>query len=285
MKTLTFAIALLSLLAWSLPAGAYQKTIPVKGKADITVGTKSGDVKIVGWDRNEVKVEADDDIDKSVLVDGDAIRIGADEDGKIVRHITADMTVHVPAGSGVNAITISGDLSLADASGRFKVKTVSGDVSVRACSGHLTLSSTSGDIRLEDLNDDLSFVAVSGDVVGSNIKGKLLEGKTVSGSITLNNIEAGQVRLKTVSGEVTISGKFAADGSVKIKTLSGDIRLRIPADSGFDVSARSRSGDVGSDFAMKVQEAGEHHLEARAGSGGTQLDIGSFSGDIGIKKQ
>ena len=285
MKTLTSMIALLCLLAWSASAGAYQRTIPVKGNADVTVGTKSGDVKIIGWDQKEVKVEADDDIGKSILVDGDAIRIGVDENGKIVRHITANMTVHVPAGIGLDAVTISGDLSLADASGRFKIKTVSGDVSVRACSGHLTLSSTSGDIRLEDLNDDLSFVGVSGDVVGSNIKGKILEGKTVSGSITLSNIEAGQVRLKTVSGEVTLSGKFAADGSVKVKTLSGDIILRMPTDAGFDVSARSRSGDVSSDFEMKVQESGEHQLEARAGPGGTQLDIGSFSGDIRIRKQ
>jgi len=285
MKTLLSTFTLLSLLAMSTSAGAYQKSIPVEGQADVSVGTKSGDVKIIGWDKNEVKVEADDDIGKSILVDGDAIRIGVDENGKIVRHITADITVHVPAGISLDAFTISGDLSLADASGRFKVKTVSGDVGVRACSGHLTLSSTSGDIKLADLKDDLSFVAVSGDVVGSNIKGKLLEGKTVSGDITLKNVDAGQVRIKTVSGEVSMGGKFAADGSVKIKTLSGNIDIHLPADSGFDVSARSRSGDVGSDFEMKVQEAGEHHLEARAGSGGTQLDIGSFSGDITIKKQ
>jgi len=285
MKKLLSMFTLLSLLAWSPLAGAYQKNIPVKGKADITVGTKSGDVKIIGWNKNEVKVEADDDIGKSVMVDGDAIRIGADEDGKIVRHITADITVHLPAGSSLNAVTISGDLSVSDASGRFKLKTVSGDVSVRACSGSLSLNSTSGDIKLSDLKDDLSFVGVSGDVVGSNIKGKILEGKTVSGSITLKNIDASQVRLKTVSGEVAISGKFAPDGSVKVKTLSGDIDLRMPTDAGFDVSARSRSGDVGTDFEMKVQESGEHQLEARAGSGGTLIDVGSFSGEIRIKKQ
>jgi DUF4097 and DUF4098 domain-containing protein YvlB len=285
MKKLLSTFTLLSVLAWSSLAGAYQKTIPVKGKADITVGTKSGDVKINGWDKNEVKVEADDDIGKYVLVDGDTIRIGVNEDGKIVRHITADIAVHVPAGSSINAVTISGDVSVADAAGRFRLKSVSGDVSVQACSGSLSLNSTSGDIKLSDLEDDLSFVAVSGDVVGGNIKGKLLEGKTVSGDITLKNVDASQLRLKTVSGEVSVGGKFAADGSVKIKTLSGNVDIRIPADTGFDVSARSRSGDVGSDFEMKVQESGEHQLEARAGRGGTQLDIGSFSGDIRIKKQ
>ena len=144
MRTLLTTIPLIGLLAWSPLAGAFEKTIPVKGKADVTVGTKSGDVKIVGWNKSEVKVEADDDIGKFVLVDGDTIRIGANEDGKIVRHITADMTVYVPAGSSVNAITISGDLSLEKASGRFKVKTISGDLSVRTCSGHLSANSTSG---------------------------------------------------------------------------------------------------------------------------------------------
>ena len=285
MKTLMSAIAMLCLLAWSLPAGAFEKTIPTKGKADVTVGTKSGDVKIIGWDKNEVKVEADDDIGKSVVVDGDTIRIGADENGKITRSISADMTVHVPAGSGVNAITISGDLSVEKASGRFKVKTISGDISVRACTGNLSVNSTSGDIKLEGLNDDLSFVGVSGDVMGSNIKGRLLEGKTVSGSITLTNLEAAQVRLKTVSGEVTLAGKFAADGSVKVKTLSGDVGIRMPADAGFDVSARSRSGSVSSQFDMKVQESSSSRLEAKAGPGGTQIDLGSFSGNIKIRKQ
>jgi DUF4097 and DUF4098 domain-containing protein YvlB len=285
MKTLKTAIVLLGLLAWSPFAGAYQKSIPVKGKVDVTVGTKSGDVKIVGWDRQKVKVEAEDDIGKYILVDGDAIRIGADADGKITRNISANMTVHVPAGSGVNAITISGDLSLENASGRLKVKTVSGDVKVLACSGHLSLTATSGDIRLENLKDDLSFKTVSGDVVGSNLQGRLLEGKTVSGSITLKNVDAGQVRLKTVSGDITLQGKFAADGSVKISTLSGETSLTLPPEAGFDVSARSRTGSVESDFELKVEESGEHQLEAKAGSGGTDIDLNSFSGDIQIKKQ
>jgi DUF4097 and DUF4098 domain-containing protein YvlB len=138
---------------------------------------------------------------------------------------------------------------------------------------------------LSELEDDLSFVSVSGDVVGSNIKGRLLEGKTVSGDITLKNIEASQLRLKTVSGEVTAGGKFAADGSVKIKTLSGGIDLILPSDAGFEVSARSRSGSVSSTFDMKVQESSDSRLEAKAGSGGTQIDIGSFSGNIRIRKK
>jgi DUF4097 and DUF4098 domain-containing protein YvlB len=285
MKTLMSTFTMLCLLAWPALAGAFQKTIPVTGKADITVGTKSGDVKIVGWKKNQVKVEADDDIDKSILVDGDTIRIGANEDGKITRHISADMIVHVPAGSSLNVIAISGDLSVQNASGRFKLKTISGDVSVRACSGHLSVNSTSGDIKLENLNDDLSFVGVSGDVVGSKIKGRLLEGKTVSGDITLKNIEASQLRLKTVSGEVTVGAKFAADGSVKIKTLSGGIDLLLPPDAGFDVSARSRSGSVRSEFDMKSQESSASRLEAKTGPGGTQIDLASFSGSIEIKKQ
>ncbi len=285
MKTLRTAITLVVLLAWASPAGAYQKSIPVKGKADVTIGTRTGDVKIIGWTKPEVKVEADDDIGKYVFVDGDAIRIGADEDGKIIRHISADLTVHVPVGTSVDVVSVSGDLSIEKISGRLKVRTVSGEVDVQGCSGHLSLTATSGDIRLQDLKDDLAFKNVSGDVVGSNISGKLLEGKTVSGTITLTNIDAGQVRLKSVSGDVTLKGKFAADGSVKISTLSGDISLVFPPKAGFDVSARSRSGDVSSDFDMKVGEGGEHRLEAKAGSGGTAIDLNSFSGDIRIKKQ
>jgi DUF4097 and DUF4098 domain-containing protein YvlB len=285
MKGLQTVIALTGLLAWSPLAGAYQKSIPVKGKADVTIGTRTGDVKIVGWGKQEVKVEAEEDIGKYVQVDGDAVRIGADEDGKIVRHINEDVTVHVPAGTSVDVVSVSGDLSIEKVSGRFKVRTVSGEVDVHGCSGHLSLTATSGDIRIQDLKDDLSLKTVSGEVVGSNISGKLLEGKTVSGSITLTKVDAGQVRLKTVSGEVTLDGKFAADGSVKISTLSGDISLVFPQKAGFDVSARSRSGDVSSDFDLKVEESGEHRLEAKAGSGGTDIDLNSFSGDIRIKKQ
>jgi DUF4097 and DUF4098 domain-containing protein YvlB len=285
MKTLQTAIALLGLLTWSSLAGAYQKNIPVKGKADLSIGTKSGCVKIVGWDKNEVKVEAEDDIESYVLVDGDNIRIGVDENGKIVRHISADTILHVPAGSSVGAVSISGDVSLINVSGRFKVKTVSGDAKVQSCSGHLSLTATSGDVRLENLEGDLSFKGVSGDVVGRNIRGRLLEVKTVSGSITLTKVDAGQVRLKTVSGDVTLSGKFSADGSVKISTLSGDTSLVLPKEAGFDVSARSRSGGVRSEFELKVRESSDNRLEAKAGSGGTDIDISSFSGGIRIKKQ
>ena len=285
MRTLTTAIPLLCLLAWSPVAGAYQKSILVKGQAEVAVGTKSGDVKIVGWDKNEVKVEAEDDIGSHILVDGDNIKIGADEDGKIVRRINADVTLHVPAGSSVSVISISGDVSFKNVSGRFKVKTISGDVKVQSCSGHFSLTAISGDIRLEDLKDDLSFKCISGDVVGNNIRGRLLEGKTVSGSITLENVDAGQVRLKTVSGDVTLGGKFAADGSVKAATLSGDVSLRLPADAGFDISARSRSGGVSSEFELKVREASSSRLEAKAGPGGTAIDIASFSGNIRINKQ
>jgi DUF4097 and DUF4098 domain-containing protein YvlB len=281
MKT-TWIIPLAIVVLWStgVSAEGFAKTIPSSAKADVSVSTRSGDIRVTGWERNEVKVESDDDVDRFIKVDGDEIQVGSKGDG-----IDEDLVVHVPGGARLSVHSISGDLKIDGVGGKLKLHTVSGEIIAGNCKGPMTIKAVSGDVELHQVGDDLEVKGVSGNVTAKSVQANMLEVKTVSGEIDLRSVKASQVRLKTVSGNIVLQGSLSSEGSLKASTFSGDASIILPADANFALSAKSRSGSVRSDFDLKVSEKSDSRIEGKAGSGGVDITLSSFSGDLRLKKE
>ncbi|MBW1811186.1 MAG: DUF4097 family beta strand repeat protein [Deltaproteobacteria bacterium] len=265
-------------------AGEFVKTIPIKDKAELTIFMRAGDVKVVGWDKNQVKIESEKDLTPGLQVNGDKVRINSKMDKGRSGGQDADTTLHVPKSTRLTVTVISGNLEIENISDRAKATSVSGDIKIRSCSGLLAVKAVSGDVELIGIKKDIAVQTVSGDLKGRDIKGDLIEIQTVSGEVFLNNLEASQVRLKTVSGDLKIQGAFPAESSIKISTVSGDATLYLKPTAGFDVSLATRSGDFHSEFNLSEREGSQQKLNAKVGSGGTEITMTSLSGDLNIKK-
>lgn len=127
--------------------------------------------------------------------------------------------------------------------------TVSGDVSVTGAEGHVRASSVSGDVRLESPN-------------------------------------ATSVRASSVSGDVEVRlHRLDGTGSIDVTSVSGDVELFLPKGLDADISMRSVSGSMESDFPLQLNgSVSRNRLEARIGRGGRSLDVHTVSGDVRLRE-
>jgi DUF4097 and DUF4098 domain-containing protein YvlB len=281
-RTISLCGALWMLLATG--AEAAQKTVPVTGVVSVSVILRSSALTVIPWDRAEVEVRSEGDRLPPIEQSGEVVRIGLlPERGSGGSVPEDDLELRLPAAARLELKTISGDVRVEGLSGRAKITTVSGDVTVNGCTGGCAIKTVSGDVRLKGLDGGVVVEGVSGDVTGSGLRGPSLEIKSVSGDLSLEGVAAREVQLSTHSGEVRAAAAFPTDAVVRVSSFSGDISLALPRDAGFTLSAKSRSGSVGSDIPLQVSEQEEDNLQGRAGSGGADITLSTFSGDARLR--
>lgn len=114
--------------------------------------------------------------------------------------------------------------------GRVECKSVSGDVKTERIGLEapldITVESVSGDVSLTQASGNIALKAVSGDVKTSGIKTSRLQAQTVSGDVGLHLTEAfsGTMQVNTVSGDVEIALVDGSNVRASLGTTSGEIR-------------------------------------------------------------
>lgn len=200
-------------------------------------------------------------------------------------------TVAVPAGTRVQANSISGDISVRDITGDLALETISGDVRVSGA-GRLTKAKTaSGDVEIADTSIDgaLDSGSISGNVVLRNVKVERLDIGSVSGDVILENVQSSRIDAQSLSGNVRLSGPLTRRGRYDLGSHSGNIRVVVSGDTGFEVDATSFSGTIRSDLDLKsVTTEGRaqrrRSLHGVFGDGSAVLDLTTFSGNIIISR-
>lgn len=137
---------------------------------------------------------------------------------------SARLTLTVPADAKVTINTVSAEALIGG---------VEGDVTVNTVSGAVSLSRLSGRVDVNTVNSSIDAAGLSGE----------LRSKSVSGRLTVDESALRLAKLGTVSGPLILD-LVGSSSVVTATTISGDITIRIPAGSGYDVSAGSQSGHV-----------------------------------------
>jgi DUF4097 and DUF4098 domain-containing protein YvlB len=292
MKTKLISILWISLgvVLWNTTSMAWaeecNKTIEIKDKADVTIEMRSSDVEVVGWEKNIIKVQASCEVINGIEAKGDTIRISyKTKMDDFIYHGSEEVLVYLPKNTRVMLTTISGKQKIKQVEDRVKLNTISGDVDVSDVSGSLSIKAVSADVELNGSKRGLMVETVSGDIEANKVSGTLVEVQTVSGDVVFDRLQAEQVRIKTVSGEMKINGAFPENGKVVIKSVSGDANLVLLENAGFEVSLKTHSGDLSSDFALSSQQESRKHKSGKFGSGGVEISMKSLSGDLRISKK
>jgi hypothetical protein len=146
----------------------------------------------------------------------------------------------------------------------------------------------------------LAASTVSGDVHATDLRGAV-RASSVSGDVDVS--ADGPVKATSVSGDVAATvRRLGGEGGVKLSTVSGDVTLRLPAGADADLSARTLSGRIESDFPVRLGSMDEgrnddrdggfvrvnvrigHEARARLGRGGPEIKINTVSGDITLRQ-
>jgi DUF4097 and DUF4098 domain-containing protein YvlB len=300
------------LLVFSLAAAKekyeekFDKTVALAKDGKVDISNISGDITVLSWSQDQVKIEALKISEASSLEkakeNAAKVTIEVVPEGSLLRietkypksdkfwggdsvNVSVNYKLWIPEKAALKATNISGDISAEAIGGAVALKAVSGDIHLTKAAGGADCNTVSGDVTVAEVTGSAFLKSVSGDVKASGVKGSV-EAESVSGDIGLTEVsEASTVRVKALSGEVLYRGGVSKQGNYSLKSHSGTVTLYIPADSAFDLEAETFSGEIQSDFEIKVMgKVSPKELSGSVNGGGAVLKVSSFSGDIKLKK-
>ncbi|MDT8069575.1 MAG: DUF4097 family beta strand repeat-containing protein [Terriglobia bacterium] len=175
------------------------------------------------------------------------------------------------------------DLIIHSSAGPISVEKVRGDVSA------------DGDLANIDVHDvgggHVHLRTLKGNITATNIIDGHVEISSVSGPVTLKNVSGPNVEVNTTNGVITYTGMFSDNGDYEFTTHSGDINVSLPANASVDVAARSVTGKVENDFPFHPKQhvpfpvTSGRAFAGTSNSGGSSVQLRSYSGTIRVKKQ
>lgn len=254
----------------------FEKTVRIGRTGHLELMNFSGDVEIAGGSGDDAKITATK-----------------------VTHSTSEATGRAALSAMVIEVTErpgSVSISAQPTRGRSSSVEVNYVISVPAGTT-LDLKSYSGDVTLRNLAGDVRLKSYSGDVVVRDSKPTDLDIDSTSGDINLEQVEGDRVRVNSLSGDVVFKGKLSKTGRYELRTTSGDVQVITDGGASFEVEAGTFSGDVSSDFPLKLggnfgtslagggKGTRRGTIHGIANDGGAMLSLHSLSGDILITKR
>jgi len=167
-----------------------QQTVPVSPNTKVLVQEVRGDLRVAGWDRNELMVKTDGS-DLDLVTGADSLTISCDE----------DVILYLPRAT------------------RLQVENVHGDASLQALTGPVTLGTISGDLTMKDLGP-VTLGTVSGDASLRNIG--TLNAENISGDFALRGGH-GVCAVADIGGDASIRD---IDGVLTIEQVGSDLYVR-----------------------------------------------------------
>ena len=249
----------------------------------------SGDITVSTWDRSDIRVRAYAERGRVVAdlsraqvrlrVEGDRGRNSGIGDSRF--------EITVPRGTRVLAASVSGDVRVSGTQAEVEVRSTSGGASVRESAGLTSVTSVSGDVTVSSVNGDLTVRTVSGDLNVRDVQGDV-RANTVSGEVSLQGLRSRNVTAKTTSGEIAFDGQLFRDGRYEFTSHSGDVTLLMPDATGVDLSLRTFSGELESDFPVTLGGRGtsvsSRSMDFSLSGGGARVSVETFSGDVLLRR-
>jgi len=321
-KNFALLLTVLGLATLPLSAattGHFERTLKVSGNVDLDVASGSGNITVHTGNGDTVYVSAKIHANNSWLFGGNAeekirrieqnppveqsgnsIHIGRNEDRDLLRNISIDYDLTVPAQTRLNSHTGSGDEDIRGLQLPLVAKTGSGNVTVDNISGETRVSSGSGDLKINSVKGTLVAQTGSGNIRAEGVAGEVVA-NSGSGNVEVHQIGvSGNVRAETGSGNIRlhgVKGSLRADagsgdiqaegeptGDWRLGAGSGNITLRVPAQANFNLDARTSSGSLNVKRQVTMQGTMAHnHIQGKVGNGGVLLDVHTGSGDIELQ--
>ena len=285
-------------------AGTYERAIAVAPNLNLTLCVTEGNLKVNGWNRNEVRLFVEDGpkfsfkvIDKGaggqpvwISTTNAAPRPGVNNDCISGRAVEID----VPLGTSLNLSGKAIDAQI-DGIRKVEVKTVGGDINIRNIKEGVKANTYEGDVIVEESWGQVALESSTGNIVvvdsGPSDIGDTFKAKTNSGAVSLTRVTHRAIEVNSISGSVYFSGDLKNGGTYAFGTSNGIIRLALPPTTACKIAATFTSGGFDSElpFSIDTENVAPDELKSvvgRLGSGGDALlKLTTVAGMIGIKKQ
>ncbi|MDD5765418.1 MAG: hypothetical protein PHW79_04080 [Candidatus Marinimicrobia bacterium] len=266
--------------------GEIVKKFDVQSGGSLDMRNMTGDITVVGEQRNDVEIQEKYRID--AYSESAAGKILQDEKANYLQkgnNVTVEGTDHhsrrydskfnvkIPVAFNVIIKTSGGDLSLDNMQGRANMHTSGGDIEISDVKGEINGSTSGGDITVDRIVGVTKVTTSGGDIKIQHHNGNLW-GKTSGGDINVNDLK-GDGDVFTSGGDIDIQ---AAVGKIlNARTSGGNIGL-INIDAIVDVS--TSGGDIVADEVKKDFKLSTSGGDIEIKKVGGKVDAHTSGGDI-----
>ena len=311
-------VGVLACASWSsavLAGERIDEVRSVSASGHVTIENMRGEVKIYGWDKNEMTVKGE--------LDEKATGYTFTSDNDYTQFIVkmpkrmgkrgwknsegSDLTIYLPTGSDVKFETVNGNVLIHKVAGGARVHSVNGNVEAADLKKWAKLETVNGNIEATNLEGKMKLATVNGRVKDKDSKGKVSY-STVNGTIEAVS-KATEVYVENVNGEIdlslgiteeleisTVNGNVVAeldltdDTSVNVTTVSGRAKLKLGGDVGGDFRLSSHAGgkivnDLTSDPVKKQKYGPGQSLKFNKSGGNARVEMTSVSGRLTIEER
>lgn len=288
------ALAMMSIMivpAWLAAQTAIDEQRPAAPDGTVEIENMSGSVKVIGWDKAEVRVTGTlapgaelefDATEKHVDIE---VEVEVDGHGDVGE---SDLEVHVPSGNQVEIEGVNVEIELTGLTGSVEAETVNGSITLRGSAKQVSLQSVNGTVDVTGPRGRIEVEVVNGAVTIQDASGHV-EASTVNGEVIVGGGPFESAALESVAGAVSFKADLAATGRLDIETVSGGAEVSVPANLQADFSISTFSGEIDDEFGIGTIQREEYvpakELSFSTGSGGARITVETLSGSVHIRKR
>jgi len=262
------------------------KELTAKADGTVEIHNVAGTVEVTAWNKNKVQVKGTlgDGVDRLEFKGSGGhtkVRVVGPKDGRME---ASDLQIKVPAGSRVDVKTVSASIDVKGVTGRLALESVSGAVTAAGKPSEVEVTTVSGKVQSVAGRQRTVVKSVSGamEVSGGTSELRL---KSVSGEVSAVGGPFGRSEMGSVSGNINLDGELGRSGPFELTTHSGNAKLKLPKNTKAVFDLVTFSGQIRGNLGGTVMEGHGpgRSLHVERGSGGPDVKIRTFSGDISVK--
>ena len=229
----------------------FHQTYPLAAGGRVSVSNINGRVKITGWDRDEVKVDA----------------------VKRARTPEALREARIRVEAGAASVHVETEYD-----GRHWERGDGDRRTYHAARVDYTLTVPRG-ARVQDVS------VVNGPLDIENLTGPV-EASSVNGGVTARGL-SGRVDLSVVNGQLEAAlDQLGGENNVSLSAVNGQLNVTLPSDANAHLKAGTVHGSINNDLGLPVREGRYvgRDLEGQLGTGRARVNLSNVNGTITIRR-
>lgn len=287
--------------------GQTEKAIETAPKVSVSFCVAGGDVKVRGWERNEVrvwveggsgsadfKVKERDQQNKPIWVFVTSAATNAKSYDECLRGENIEIELPYAAAVNIKSPNSTDGNIIIDSVAKAVVGSVDNDIQIRNVTQEIEVSSLSGNVAAEDSTGKISIKTFGGDIAAFRLRpndfsDQLKLGST-SGSIVVRDVAHKNIDAVSTNGELAVYNSLVRGGNYDFNTTNGVVTLQLPADFPFQVRVTMNAeGDFQNDFPLKFNTTSvpghSRLITGSNGAGDTTINLTTFNGMLRLRKK
>lgn len=225
----------------------FHQTYQLAADGRVSLSNINGAAHIVGWDRNEVKVDAIKYAHRQERLDEAKIIVDASNNRVSIRTQYPQHDNNWNWGSEDNPASVEYTITVPRGARLDKIELINGGLDIKGVSGEVEAS------------------CINGSLVASEL--------------------GGRAELSTVNGSLKAQLERLSTSSMELSSVNGSVSLTLPSDAQAELEASTVHGGISNDFGLNVdrhQWVG-HDLHGKLGDGRTHIKLTNVNGAIHIE--